>query len=172
WTWAIVVPILALLLLWGFVYGVRTSIRMMRFSPEGRKPDFLFELSRIEGKAGEGWRARKRALVFHGVMQTNSVAERVGKECTLTAVEKTMPQMQTYPPRLTGYYLVPGQEGSEPVIYAPEIDAWWTAILNFPSDLEAGSTAQEKLKKSDYMSSHESQSLLLHSDTRGNTPKS
>lgn len=136
WAWAIAIPVLALLLLWGFVFGVRTSIRMMRFTPEGREADFVFLLQNIEVRVGEGRKAKRRTLLFHGVMQTNSVAQRVGEKATLSAVEKTLPQVQTYPPRFTGYYLKPGKEGAEAVLYAPEIDAWWTAAVAFPSDLE------------------------------------
>ncbi|HCS61740.1 MAG TPA: hypothetical protein DIW46_10165 [Microbacterium sp.] len=149
WAWAIAMPILALLLLWGFVYSVRTSIRLKRFTPEGREPDFVFALQNIEVQAGKGRKAKQRTFIFHGVMQSNSIPKRVGEKATISAVEKTLPPAQTYPPTFTGYYLKPGKEGAEPVLHAPELDAWWPATLAFPSDLEMVSTQAEKPKKTD-----------------------
>ncbi|WP_300269099.1 DUF3592 domain-containing protein [Microbacterium sp.] len=144
WAWGIALPVITLLLLWGFVVGVRTSIRILRFRPEGREPDFVFALQNIEVQMSKGRFLKKRSLIFHGVMEQNVSARRIGDRATMIAIEKTMPQVPTYPQQLTGYYLKPGKEGSEPVIHAAELGAWWTMLLAFPGDLEPGTDHANK----------------------------
>lgn len=147
WTWAIVVPIIALLLLCGFIVGVRTSIRLMLFSPRGREPDFVFVLTNVDATE-TGGRAKRRRLILHGVMQANSIADRVGQPATLTAAAKQVPPAQKQPTHMIGYYLRPGREESEPVLHIPELDAWWTALLTFPRDLEVSDPQSEATGKS------------------------
>jgi len=130
WVWAIVVPLLALAGLWGFVVSVRSTIRLKNFDPIGREPDFLFVLQGIEAKNGEGRRAKKRDFIFHGVTATSSIPAHAGRRVKITAPEKDVPAVQTYPPQMSGYYLIPGKESTQTVLHAPELgDLWWSGVL-------------------------------------------
>lgn len=130
WLWAIVVPLIALLSLWGFITAVRNSLRLKNFDPTGREPDFVFVLQGIDAKNGEGRRAKKRDFVFHGVTATSSIPAHVGRKVKITAPEKDVPAVQTYPPQMAGYYLTPGKESTQTVLHAPELgDAWWSGVL-------------------------------------------
>ena len=140
WFWAVTMTLLTLLIVWWLVAAVRTSVRLLAFSPEKREPDFVFALQGITQVPG----AKKPTLKLSGVMEANSIEKRVGERTELTVRTSNAPQAQTYPPRFTGYYVNPGAASVTVVLHAVELDAWFAADLTYPAELEA--IAQGKVK--------------------------
>jgi hypothetical protein len=136
WLWAIVMPILTVLLAWGLVVAVRTSIRLSSFRPDGKPADFVFALQDISVKH-TGRNGKKSVLHLAGILESSVNGKRVGERAQLVVAAKNAPTGPTYPPRIVGYRLTPGSEGGIVILHTPELEAWWVANLTFPADLEA-----------------------------------
>ncbi|WP_460802003.1 hypothetical protein [Microbacterium sp. GXF6406] len=131
WTWAIVVPLIALGLLLSIVLTVRSSIRLKNFDPAGREPDFVFAIDSVDAQQASR-RSKKRIFTLQGATEANSIASRIGATGKLVVGEKNLPPVTNFPARLTGYYLTPGAESTDVVLHTPELgDSWWSAVLSF-----------------------------------------
>lgn len=132
WAWAVVTIAITALIAWLLVISMRDLVRLRRFHPGDREPDFVFVIQHVDGAPPIG--GTKGTVHLDGVAEHVRDGKSVKVASRLSTRGVAFPTIERLPSIVRGYQIVRGAARGTVVLHSQELQEWWAAELTLPED--------------------------------------